>query len=256
MSAAFPELERRALGEVWGQKKLLGAHLVGNALLLWAVYALLGRPDQTVWQLVVSALLALVVLFAAVWLHGTALAAFHGVGQAGTLRVGLPWASLRRLPKLLPWVLLAAALLALAVWLAGYGPRVTVYLSSRFTLWLRAPVSPQKIEWVYPALLRSLCLIGWLVLLPLASQAAGGGFSKRQALEMAAAWRYWLACALLVLAGIYLPGRLIWWILPVQGLFLETLSMLVRFSLAYLLAVTAWLTLAAVIGRLSTKEEE
>ena len=249
MSAAFPELERRALGEVWGHKKLLGVHLVGNALLLWAVYALLGRPDQTVWQLVVSALLALVVLFAAMWLHGTALAAFHRVGQAP----GLP---LRRLPKLLPWVLLAAALLAVAVWLAGYGPRVTVYLSSRFTLWLRAPVSPQKIEWVYPALLRSLCLIGWLVLLPLASQAAGGGFSRRRALKMAATWRYWLACALLVLAGIYLPGRLIWWILPVQGLFFETLSMLVRFSLAYLLAVTAWLTLAAVIGRLSTKEEE
>jgi hypothetical protein len=250
MSAAFPELERRALGEVWGHKKLLGAHLVGNALLLWAVYALLGMGDQTVWQLVISALLALVVLFAAVWLHGTALAAFHRVGQAPGL---LP---LRRLPKLLPWVLLAAALLALAVWLAGYGPRVAVYLSSRFTLWLRTPVSPQKIEWVYPALLRSLCLIGWLMLLPLASQAAGGGFSKRRALEMAAAWRYWLACALLVLAGIYLPGRLIWWILPVQGLFLEMLSMLVRFSLAYLLAVTAWLTLAAVIGRLSTKEEE
>ena len=225
---------------------------MGNALLLWAVYALLGMGDQTVWQLVISALLAVVVLSAAVWLHGTALAAFHRVGQAP----GLPRTTLRRLPKLLPWVLLAAALLALAVWLAGYGPRVTVYLSSRFTLWLRAPVSPQKIEWVYPALLRSLCLIGWLMLLPLASQAAGGGFSKRQALEMAAAWRYWLACALLVLAGIYLPGRLIWWILPVQGLFLETLSMLVRFSLAYLLAVTAWLTLAAVIGRLSTKEEE
>jgi len=72
---------------------------------------------------------------------------------------------------------------------------------------------------------------------------------------MAAACRYWLACALLVLAGICLPGRLIWWILPLHGLFLETLSMLVRFSLAYLLAVTAWLTLAAVIGRLSAKEE-
>jgi hypothetical protein len=94
------------------------------------------------------------------------------------------------------------------------------------------------------------------VLLPLASQAAGGGFSKRQALEMAGRWRYWLACAVLVLAGVYIPGRLVWWVLPVQGLFLETLSMLARFSLAYLLAVTAWLTLVAVIGRLSTKEEE
>jgi len=252
MRAGFPELERRALGDVWGQKKLLGAHLAGNALLLWAVYALLGMGDQTVWQLVISALLAVVVLFAAMWLHGTALAAFHGVGQAP----GLPWASLRRLPKLLPWVLLAAALLAVAVWLAGYGPRVTVYLSSRFTLWLRTPVSPQKVDWIFPALLRSVCLIGWLALLPLASQAAGGGFSKRQALQIAGSGRYWLACAVLVLAGIYLPGRLIWWVLPVPGLLLETLSMLVRFCLAYALAIAAWLTLAAVIGRLSTKEEE
>jgi hypothetical protein len=248
MRAGFPELERRALGDVWGQKKLLGAHLAGNALLLWAVYALLGMGDQTVWQLVISALLAVVVLFAAMWLHGTALAAFHGVGQAP----GLP---LRRLPKLLPWVLLAAALLAVAVWLAGYGPRVTVYLSSRFTLWLLTPVSPQKVDWIFPALLRSVCLIGWLALLPLASQAAGGGFSGRQALQIAASGRYWLACAVVVLAGIYLPGRLIWWVLPVQGLLLETLSMLVRFSLAYALAIAAWLTLAAVIGRLGREEQ-
>jgi hypothetical protein len=252
MSPGFLGLERGALGDVWGHKRVIGVQFIGNALLLWAVYAWLGRPDRTVWQLAVSALLALLVLFAAIWLHGTALAAFHRVGQAP----GLPRTTLRRLPGLLPWVLAAAALLALVVWLAGYAPRVAADLSSRFTLWLRTPVSPQKVGWVYPALLRSVCLIGWLALLPLASRAVGGGFSGQQAVRMAVSWRYWLACAILVLVGIYLPGRLIWWVLPVHGLFLETLSMLVRFALAYVLVVTAWLTLAAVIGRLGLEGQE
>jgi hypothetical protein len=252
MRAAFLEVERRALADVWAHKKLLAAHLVGNALLALLAYAWLSMPDQTVSQLVISALVAVLALFTALWLHAAALAAFHPVGQAR----GLAVVTLRRLPKLLPWAVLAAAVVAVVVWLAGYQSAVTANLASRFTLWWRRPVSPQSVDWLYPALLRSLGLIVLLALLPLASQAAGGGFSRRNALRVIGRWRYWLACALLVLVGIFLPGRLVWWILPVKGLFAEAVSVIVRFTVAYILAVTAWLTLAAVIGRLGSERKE
>lgn len=236
-------VERRALAEVWRRKKLLAAQLVGNALLAGLAYGWLWIPEETVAEVVLSAVLALVVVFGALWLHSTALAAFHVV--VGPLRVGMV---LRRLPRFVPWVALMAAVIAVAVWLAGYTAEVTAYLASLFTLRLRTAVSPQQVDWVYPALLRGACAVVLLVLLPLASQAAGAGFSWRRALRVVARPRYWVACAVLVLAGLYAPARLIGWIPSFESLLVQAASVVLRFGAAYALAVTAWLTLAAIVA--------
>ncbi len=239
MMAALLRVERRALGQVWRRKKLLAAHLVGNAVILGGVYAWLGIAEANWLAVVFSAALAVLLVFAALWLHAAALAAFYGAPAR---------AALKRLHRVLPWAALGAAVVLGGLWLAGYAPRIAAWLASLLTLRLRLPVSPRQVDWVFPTLLRGLCCVAVLILAPLASQAAGGG-RARAALRLAARPRYWLACAVLVLAGLYLPGRLIQWVPALDSLAARALSVAFRFGLAYALAVTAWLTLAAVIAQ-------
>ncbi len=236
-------MERRALAEMWRRRKLLAAHWLGNAVLIGLAYGWLWISEASALEVVWSAVVLAAGVFGALWLHATALAAFHA--EAGPLPVRL---ALRRLPRFLPWAAVLAGVIAATVWLSGYAPKVTEYLSSLLTLRLRKPVSPEQVAWVYPALLRGACAVVVLALLPLASQAAGGGFSRRAGLAVAARPRYWLACAVLVLAGLYVPGRLMGWTPSFESLIVQAASMAVRVGLAYLLAVTTWLTLAAIIG--------
>jgi hypothetical protein len=242
-------VERQALGEVWRRKKLLALHLGGNAILLGGAYGWLWIAEATVVEVVWSGLLALGIVFAAVWLHGVALAAFHG---ESALPLG---ATLRRVHRLLPWALLAAAVACAGAWLGQFEGRVTAWLASVFTLWLRTPVSPRQVAWVYPALLRGCCLVALLCLAPLASQAAGGG-RLRQALGVMGRPRYWITCAVLVFAGLYVPGRLVGWVVEWESLAARLASVAVRFAVAYALAVTAWLALAAAIARLAARPAE
>ncbi len=251
MKAGFLEVERRALAEVWARKKLAVTLLAGNAGLAAAAYAWLWVPDETGIEVALSGLLALAVVFAAVWLNGAVLAAFHA--ETGPLPLRL---ALRRLPRFLLWVLVVAAVTVAAVWLAGSAGKVTQYLASFLTLRLRRPVSPERVEWLYGSLLRGAWCAVVLALLPLASQAAGGGFSARAALATIARPRYWVACALLALAGLYVPGKLVNWAPEFGALSFQAGSMGLRLGLAYLLAMTAWLTLAAVIGRMGREESK
>jgi len=64
--------------------------------------------------------------------------------------------------------------------------------------------------------------------------------------------RYFPDAAILVVAGLYLPYKLIAWHPQLQGLALQTTSVAVRFALAYLIAVICWLMLASLVGQLAT----
>ena len=65
--------------------------------------------------------------------------------------------------------------------------------------------------------------------------------------------RYFLDAAILAFAGVYLPYKLIGWHPQLHGLALQTTSLTVRFAIAYLLAMFAWLILASLLGRLGMK---
>ncbi len=210
------------LADVWARKGLLAAQLAGNAVLLLLGYWWLSLPDRTVWQVALSVLVALVIIFAALWLHAAALAAFHPQPPPG----GLAWRALRRLPLFLICLLLVAAVSVALLWLAAWRPSTQLGVAALA-----------------------------LALLPLISQAAGGGFSARVALRIPGQWRYWnIGVVIFVLAGAYFPYRLIWWIPEVGSFAAQAASVIVRFGLAYVLAVTAWLLLAALIGRLAGRE--
>ena len=60
--------------------------------------------------------------------------------------------------------------------------------------------------------------------------------------------RLYADIAALALLGVYAPYRLIAWHPRVAGVAMQTVSLVVRFMAAFLLAVSAWLVLAALLG--------
>jgi len=199
----------------------------GYLLLLALLYEWLGIGDRSTAQVLLSGLLGAAILLGAVWLLGHALA---------------PALSLRRWPVFLAWVVVLALAVGGAIWLAGYRSRVGLSVASHLTLWFRRPVKPQSMASLYGAL---VCIVGTavvLALLPLASAAAEG--ARQGARSALRQWRYWAGCAVMIAAGYWLPGLLLGWVPKFSGFGAQTASLIVRFSLAYVIALAAWLEIA------------
>ena len=94
-------------------------------------------------------------------------------------------------------------------------------------------VKPQTMGTLYAVLLWIAGAAGVLALLPRAVQA-------RPTL------RYWIGSALLLLAGIWLPGLIVGWVPKFTSFGAQTASMIVRFALAYAIALAAWLAITAL----------
>ena len=78
-----------------------------------------------------------------------------------------------------------------------------------------------------------------ILLLPVA--ACGFG---RDSLRQSRKPRFWLEYIVVLVAGFYLPGKLIHWVPRLQATAAEVISFVVRFGIAYCLAVAGWLALA------------
>jgi hypothetical protein len=200
----------------------LAIQAVGYVALMALVYGWLGISDRSVAQVLLSALLGLAIVFATVWLVGSALAAEP--------------LSLQRLPRFVIWIAAAAAVVVCCVWLAGYRPRVGFSVASHLTLWFRRPVKPPVMGAIYTGVLWIAGAAGVLALLP-------------RAIKVRPTRRYWIGSALLVLAGYWLPGLLIGWVPKFQSFGAQTASMIVRFALAYAIALAAWLSITALARR-------
>jgi hypothetical protein len=211
----------------------------GHALLLPAIYLWLAIPDRKVWQLAASASFGLVILFAALWLWTATFGYFRQV----ELRKALA-----RVPAVAAWLALVIATMALAGWIADHFPRWSVWLGSWLTLRLHRPVHPETMARI---LSWSGWAVAWLVppvlLVPVASRAAGIGFGgfRRWGVRR----RFWLEYLAIFLAGAILPWKLITWVPEFQSFALQTVSLVLRFTAAWLLMVTAWLALARSAGR-------
>src|SRR3982750_1351594 len=94
-------------------------HVVANLLLLALAWLWLGIPDARTWHLGVTGLLGLVILFAALWLHGST---FRFFGDEGPPLHTAFTATLRRLPVFGLWAAIwIGATLLLQRWLPA-GP--------------------------------------------------------------------------------------------------------------------------------------
>jgi hypothetical protein len=200
-------------------RRTIAIQALGYLVLRALVYGWLGIADRSAWQVLLSGLLGLAIVFGAVWLIASALAAEP--------------VSPRRLPGFLIWIAAVAAVIVCCVWLAGYRPRVGLSVASHLTLWFRRPVKPQMMGSLYAGLLWVAGAAGVLALLPAAVKARPTR-------------KYWVGSAVLVLAGILLPGLLIGWVPKFQSFGAQTASMIVRFALAYTIALASWLSIAVL----------
>lgn len=210
-----------ALHAFWTRKRLWVLQGAGNLALAGLFLLWLTIPEARWWHLLQSAALALFMLFAALYVHGTTLAAFHERDGTVPLR-----GTVRRLPALLFW---------LGV-LAG-------------TLWVVEQTAASNTA-------RTVGRVAaLLVLLPMASQLAARGFQGlRHWPAFLTDWRYFVVAIAILLGGLCAANSLVWWIPAVGGLTAQAVSMGVRWGLAYAILLGAWLLLAAWIGALSLEK--
>jgi hypothetical protein len=208
-----------AVRSVIQRQQLLTANLTANAFLLFVLYSLF--VINRVGAVVSDTLLVVVpTAFFLCWLQATTLAAFYP-DQAE-----IPFIpALRRLHYFAPWAAGVVGVVMLFSW-----------MSSLIGFWV----------WVVGV----ACLI---VLLPLAAQAAGGWFERSVAINVIFDPKYWLLATGMLIVGLYLPF-LIFFSLPVSESILVQMTVNgLRVGISYLLAISAWVTLAAIIGELTAR---
>ena len=212
------------------RKSLLITHLLGNAILLWLAYYWLGAGESTISRLIWSAILAILILAAAVWLHGSGFSDFKNA-----------------LRNLAPLFLLAIAALVLygllSLW-RDYSAQPAFKIASYITLKLRRPLKPAIVQTIFNGL---LWLVRWwilpVLLLPLAAQIANKGWLGYRRLQIPRRWLYWIEVIALLLAGIRLPLKLIAWVPKLTSFSMQMASFIIRATVAYLLFVTSCLLL-------------
>lgn len=219
-------------------------HLIANALLLWLGYYWLGIGESDASHLLWSALVVLVFICSALWLHGTAFALF-----SRDVRVSFPAAAALAARHLIPLFLLAVIAIAaytLLDYLYGLFAHRAVLIASYLTLHLRKPISPARVlSWYHACIWTLRWLIVPAILLPLASALALRGWSGFgwRALRRSINILYWLEVCVLLLIAIWVPLRLVHWIPQLQAFSAQFLSLAARLGLGYLLFVAALLSL-------------
>jgi len=206
---------------------LAAAHLVGNALLLWLGYYWLGLGETRAATLLWSALVALLLLTLACWLHGATFVYF----SLKVLRLPL-----RRLATLvLSAIVLLAIYAALAQW-SAYSSQPAFKIASYLTMTFRKPVKPTTVLHVFNFV---LWLVRWMVVPVLALRILCDIATRQHPRR----WWLWIATPVLLLCALWLPLKLMGW-MPHAGSFaMEMFSFVVRLLVAYLLFVGAWLVL-------------
>ncbi len=231
-------------------------NLFGNAALIAAVYFWLLLPDAHGWQVAGSAVLGLVVIFFGLWLRAGSFAYFRlaEFRESAAVWRGFRHA-MRHMIALALWAIPFAALEWWLFSLRKYAPQFGVWAWQK-GLHLGSPRQVYHLaDWLLWLLIWILLPILWL---PIASTAAAVGLkATRMARSLCVLKRpvFWLWFGILMLAGAYLPYKLIWWIPDVSTITKQAWSAGLRFALAYLLLISAWVSLLLVVGERVEKED-
>lgn len=216
---------------------LYALHLVGNASLLWLGYVWLGMNEADSSRLAGSALVLLVFVLAALWLHGTALALFDR-----DLSLSFRGAAIRAL-RCLPWLFLLAVAVAIVYGLLAYAygalEHTAFVIGSFLTMTIRKPVPPAKVMACFHGF---IWLLRWIVVPALAFPMAAGIIAQRSP-WLKRRWLYWLEVAALSLCAVWIPLRLLNWIPKAEAFGMQLFSFSIRIGFGYLLFVAAVLAL-------------
>lgn len=197
--------------------KTIAIQAAGYLVIAALLYEWFGIADRSVSQLLLTVVLGLGIVCGTLWLIASVLEP-------------------KRMGRCVMWIAAALAVVVLCAWLSGYQSQVGLSVASHLTLWFRKPVKPQAMATLYAWLLGIAATAGVLALLPLAAE----GRPTR---------RYWMTAAGLAIVGLLLPRLLVGWVPKFESFGAQTASMVVRFVLAYAIALAAWLAIAASARR-------
>jgi len=241
----------RLTSTLWRSKRIWLLQLVLNALLLFAFWLWLSVPEAHVWEVAFSFLLAVVIVWTELWLQCATLAHFQKPPDA-KLRdtFGRTWS---RVPLFGIWIAIGAVLFWLALHATSQSGQLGGWLRHALPAFLRNHISPRHCANTVEA---AFGVIAWILVpafwLPAAARISRKASAhSRQSREQRPIRRltWWLAYLVLFATGGYAPYKLVYWIPEVTGLRRQTLSMGIRFAAAYVLIITSWWIMAAILGR-------
>jgi len=241
-----------------GVARLWLLNFAGNAAALAAWYFWLLVPDAHGWQVAASVLAAVCIIVLVVWLRAGTFAYFR---LAEFRDSGAVWPafrrSLRHLVALALWAIVAGAVVWFLIWLRRYPPQFGVWFWQKLPESLRF-ASPRHLTQCANWLLWLIILAVPAKWLPFASTISISGFGK-QAMR---SWRvlirpmYWVWFCVLILVGVYIPYKLIWWMPNLSDLRKQAWSMGLRFFASYVILITAWIALVWMVGVRTETEDE
>jgi hypothetical protein len=220
-------------------KRLWLIQAVGNALLFWCAFTWLGIGDSKTWQLFETAAVGVLILVPWLWLQDGTLA------YCGDRSLGLSGA-FRRSAKTFVIFSLVVAIFVLLFWGLGKLEAPLATAGERTASWLtfhvRKPFKPASWARAFTAVLWG---VKWIVLpvvmLPMAAGAARNGAGGM--------WRrggkvFWLQYLMALVVGFYIPGVLMHWVPKLTETTAQVISFGLRFWIAYVLIISAWLAVA------------
>jgi hypothetical protein len=253
----------KVLGDVLsrglGDWKLWVLHVVLNPLLFVLFAGWLLIPESSGWRLGLSIAGVIVLAVAALVLHSSTLGYLALRQQPESVPHPLLASFTRALRNLIAFALCAA--LAYLLWNSAsfldlYRITLPTYLRSAMPTFLRRQVSAEAIASACTAI---VFVIRWVLLpgalLPLVASVASCGFAGfvRAGSPLWRAVRsgwYWLVIATAAFLGVVLTSALVVWhpLAPDASFAREGISMAIRFSAAFGLAVASWLAACSMAG--------
>lgn len=222
-------LEKDALKAVFAKWKIWLANLLGGAGMLAATYGWFWIPDEKTWHLALSALAALGIAAACIYLLAVTVAS--------------KTQSKPCFGKSAMWLAALAAWIGLVEWAGAAAPRQGAWLASFATMAIRKPVSPATLTSVAAFFWHVILWLGILAMVPLL------GMAMKDAVQTLRRRRYWIAGVTGVVVGFWLPWRLFLWAPGFEGFRVQVASVAVRLLVAWAVMVTAWLWLLTLAAR-------
>lgn len=253
------DIARDALADCFRNGRIWLVQFLANPILFALCVAWLLIPVANGLDLIVNFIVALALLTATLTLHAATFNYFSD-RQPGE-RTPL-WPPLRRaLQHLVPLAICAVVFYLLWLFvdkLDSYQTVFPVYLRSTFPAWLRRHVSLPALDTLFSAV---IFLARWIfvpaLLLPLLVQVADRGFHGfgKQGL---AAWKksifslaYWLVLLLAALLGVLATDKIMAMTpdFKTSTFHGETISLIFRLAIAYVLGLFSWLLVCSMVGR-------
>jgi hypothetical protein len=235
-----------------GDWKLWVLHVVVNPVLFVLFAGWLLIPESSGWHLGLSVAGVIVLAVAALVLHSSTLGYLASRWQSESVPHPLLASFTRARRNLIAFALCAAV--GYLLWNSAnlldlYRIMLPAYLRSAMPAFLRRQVSAETIASAYTAI---VFVIRWVllpgVLLPVLASVASCGFAGF-ARGGPPLWRavrsgwYWLVIATAALLGVVLTSALVVWhpLARDASFAVESISMVIRFSAGFALAVASWL---------------